>query len=100
MPIGFTFDHGTYRTGEGATVELPPARAGWVEEPLGDVGAERFVLRLDRPVPSAVRGWLDAPLTTRGLPEYGDRSIAYGGTLREWFDVVVHTQEVTPAHPL
>ncbi|WP_116953590.1 erythromycin esterase family protein [Jiangella endophytica] len=100
VPIGFTFDQGTYRTGDGATIELPPALDGWFEQPLGDVAAARFVLRIDRAGPPAVRDWLDAPLVTRGRPDYGDRSIAYGGTLGEWFDVVVHTQAVTPAHPL
>lgn len=35
-------------------------------------------------------------LTTRGLPDaYTD-----GGSLRQWFDVVVHRQSVTAAHPL
>lgn len=100
VPIGFTFDHGTHRTGDGATVELPPALDGWFEQPLGDVDAERFVLRIDRAGPPAVRDWLDAPIVTRGRPEYGVASIAYGGTLDEWFDVVVHTQTVTPAHRL
>jgi erythromycin esterase len=87
VPIGFTFDRGTYRTGEGETIDLPPAPEGWFEEPLGDVRRERFVLALDRPVPPAVREWLHAPLVTRGLPEYGDASTASGGTLAEWFDV-------------
>jgi erythromycin esterase len=100
VTVGFTFDRGTYLTGEGRTVELPPASAGWFEQPLGDVRSERFVLDLGRPAPPSVRGWLDAPLTTRGLPEYGSESLAYGGSLRDWFDVVVHTQEVSPAHPL
>lgn len=100
VTVGFTFDHGTYRTGEGQTVELPPASAGWFDQPLGDVRSEQFVLDLGRPAPPSVRGWLDAPLTTRGLPEYGSESLAYGGSLRDWFDVLVHTQQVSPAHPL
>lgn len=100
VPIGFTFDHGTYLTGEGETVDLPPARSGWFEEPLGNVRSAQFVLALERGAPPAVRDWLNAPATTRGLPEYGDASIAYGGTRGEWFDVIVHTQEVGPAHPL
>jgi erythromycin esterase len=100
VTVGFTFDHGTYLTGEGQTVDLPPASADWFEQPLGDVRSERFVLDLGRPAPPAVRGWLDAPLTTRGLPEYGSESLAYGGSLRDWFDVLVHSQQVSPAHPL
>ncbi|WP_154794427.1 erythromycin esterase family protein [Occultella kanbiaonis] len=100
VTIGFTFDHGTYLTDAGATIELPPATPGWFEQPLADVRYAQFVLRLDRHVPRPVRDWLDAPLTTRGLPEYGSESVAHGGTLRDWFDVLVHTQEVTPAERL
>lgn len=47
-----------------------------------------------------MRAWLDAPLVTRGLPEYGTGSTASGGALAEWFDVLVHTQVVSPATPL
>lgn len=97
VPIGFTFDHGTYRTAwTGELVDLPPARGGWIEEPLADVRHEQFVLDLDR----APRQWLSAPALTRGAPDHGDRGTASGGTLGEWFDVVVHTQEVSPARRL
>ncbi|TDE89501.1 erythromycin esterase family protein [Occultella glacieicola] len=100
VTIGFTFDHGTYLTEDGTTVAMPPASPGWFERPLADVRHAQFVVGLDRHVPRAVRDWLDAQLRTRGLPEYGSGSLAHGGTLREWFDVLVHTQEVTPAEPL
>ena len=100
VTVGFTFDRGTYLTGEGQTVDLPPASAGWFEQPLADVRSEQFVLDLGRPAPPAVREWLDAPLTTRGLLEHGSESLAYGGNLRDWFDVLVHTQQVSPARPL
>jgi erythromycin esterase len=100
VPIGFSFDHGTYRTGDGTLVDLPPAHPGWFERPLGEVPIDRFVLSLQRPLPPSVRSWLTAELVTRGLPDYGDASIAFGGTLQEWFDAVVHIQEVSPADPL
>lgn len=100
VAIGFTFDHGTYRTEEGEVIKLPPAPAGWFEQPLADVTAEQFVLVLDGEVPPAADQWLDADLVTRGRPEHGEASAASGGTLREWFDVLVHTQEVTPARPM
>jgi erythromycin esterase len=97
--VGFTYDRGTYRT-EGGVVDLPAAAPGWFEEPLGDVPSARFLLVLGGPAPHPVREWLDGPIETRGLPEAGPASTMHGGTLREWYDVVVHHQEVTPARPL
>ncbi|WP_412519863.1 erythromycin esterase family protein [Actinomadura madurae] len=102
--IGFTFDHGTI-AGESGTVEMPPPREGWVERPFGQ--ATRFDqllmdLRVDAPAP--VREWLRSPIATRGIatetPELPYDSYATGGTVRQWFDLVVHRQAVTPARPL
>lgn len=100
VSIGISFDHGTYRTGTGETIDVPAAAADWFEYPLADVDSPHFVLRLDRRAPAAVRDWLDAPLTTRGLIEYGHESVVSGGTLGQWFDVVVHVQTISPAQPL
>ncbi|MDR2998187.1 MAG: erythromycin esterase family protein [Microbacterium sp.] len=100
VAVGFTFDHGTYRTDDGTTIELAPASESWFEQPLSAVRADRFVLRLDGEIFADIGAWLDAPLLTRGRPEHASRSEASGGTLREWFDVIVHTQEITPAEPL
>jgi erythromycin esterase len=97
--IGFTYDRGTYQT-DGGVVNLPAAAPGWFEEPLGDVPSAQFLLTLDGPAPSAVREWLDRPLHTRGLPEFGHESTMYGGALREWYNVIVHRQQVTPARRL
>jgi erythromycin esterase len=97
--VGFTYDCGTYLA-EGQTVHLPAAAPGWFEEPLGDVPYPQFLLALGGPAPNAVREWLDRPFQTRGLPEFGYGSTMRGGTLREWYDIVVHRQEVTPAQPL
>jgi hypothetical protein len=33
---------------------------------------------------------------TRGLPDGGPNSSMSGGTLAQWFDVIVHRQELTP----
>ena len=40
-----------------------------------------------------------AILRTRGLPELGLDSYMAGGTPAQWFDVLVHRQEVAPALP-
>ncbi len=94
LSIGFTFDHGSVGGG-GQTVALPAATEGWFEHPFGLVGHERFVLDLRAAAPQVVREWLDAPITTRG--PNGPGSTTDGGTAAQWFDVIVHTQQVAPA---
>ena len=96
--IGFTVDHGAAVTGPGRTVELTPPALGWFEAPLGAVPYAAFTLDLrSRPVPEPVRRWLHDPVVTRGLPDAGPASVMEGGTLFEWFDVLVHTRTVHPA---
>lgn len=97
--IGFTFAHGTASLGGGQTVYLPPPKAGWFERPFGRVKYEQFALDLRAPAPPPVRRWLHSPVTTRGLADSGPDGYMTGGTLAEWFDVIVHRQEVTPVRP-
>lgn len=96
LSIGFTFDHGTVSLGPGETVALPQPAPGWFERPFGKIGVEQFALDLRTPAPPPVRRWLEAPIRTRGLPDRGPDSYMAGGTLAQWFDVIVHRQEVTP----
>ncbi|MFI0480840.1 erythromycin esterase family protein [Actinomadura sp. 9N215] len=97
--IGFTFDHGAALLGPGRTVALARPAPNWFERRFGGVGAAQFVLDLRAPAPAPVRRWLSAPTVTRGLPYFGPDSITTGGALSEWFDVIVHRQEVSPAGP-
>lgn len=69
----------------------------WFERPLGDVDFEQFILDLHRPAPPPVRNWLLDPIKTRGLPDRGPGAYIDGGTLSQWFDIIIHRQEVTPA---
>lgn len=82
--------------GPGETVALPQPAPGWFERPFGKIGVEQFALDLRTPAPPPVRRWLEAPIRTRGLPDRGPDSYMAGGTLAQWFDVIVHRQEVTP----
>jgi erythromycin esterase-like protein len=99
VSIGFTFDHGTVSLGPEGTVALPPPAPGWFEQPLGKVGLDQFALDLHTPAPAPVRRWLQAPIKTRGLPDAGPDSYMAGGSLAQWFDLIVHRQELTPAQP-
>ncbi|HEY7488106.1 MAG TPA: erythromycin esterase family protein [Streptosporangiaceae bacterium] len=98
--IGYTFDHGAISGGPGVAVPMPPPRQEWFEQPLGKVGLDQFALDLRRPAPPPVRTWLTAPIKTRGLPNEGPDAYMSGGTLAQWFDIVVHRQEVTPTQPV
>jgi erythromycin esterase-like protein len=97
--IGFTFDHGTVSLGFGGTATMPPPEPDWFEQPFGAVGLDQFAVDLRAPAPPEVRRWLDAPVKTRGLPNFGPASFVEGGTLAEWFDIVIHRQQVSPALP-
>lgn len=71
----------------------------WFERPFGKVGLDQFALDLRTPAPPPVRDWLQAPIKTRGLADRGPDSYMAGGTLAQWFDVIVHRQELTPTQP-
>ncbi|CAM3716200.1 erythromycin esterase family protein [Kibdelosporangium persicum] len=100
VPIGFTFDHGTVSVSPGETVALPAPPRHWFEWPLGAVRADQFAVDLRVPAPPEVRSWLRAPIVTRGLPDRGPGSYTSGGSVGQWFDVIVHRQKVTPAQPV
>lgn len=99
VSVGFTFDHGAMNAG-GEPVELLPPPEAWFEHPLGDVGRAQFLYDLRQHATPAVREWLGQPLLTRGDPEAGPESTMSGGTPGQWFDVLIHRQEVSPATPL
>ena len=101
-PIGYTFDHGTVSLGAGATAVMPPPLPAWFEHPLGEVGLDQFALDqfaldLRRRVPQPVRQWLREPIMTRGLADSGPDGYMTGGSLGQWFDVVIHRQVVSPS---
>jgi erythromycin esterase-like protein len=97
--IGFTYDHGELSLGPGQTVPMGPPAADWFEHPFGATGPDRFVLDLRAPATPPVRDWLDRPTRSRGLPDRDPTSFVDGGALGQWYDVLVHTRVVTPAHP-
>lgn len=99
LSIGFTGDHGTVSLGPEGTAALPPPAPDWFEHPFGQTGLSQFAVDLRTPAPPPVRGWLHSPVRTRGFPDRGPDSYMAGGTLAQWFDVIIHRQELTPAQP-
>jgi erythromycin esterase len=78
---------------------MPPPAPTWFEQPLGGVGLDQFALDLRRSVPPPVQRWLHRPVTTRGLADSGPDGYVTGGTLAQWFDILIHRQQVTPSVP-
>lgn len=97
VSVGLTFDHGH----AGYPIPAPPRQ--FAEAALGGVDTEAFLLDLRSPdVPPAVRAWRDTPAPTRLIgPTYDPAdNAAYqlaGGSLAEWFDLLIHHQVVTDA---
>ena len=98
LSIGFTLGSGSYYEGE--VRPLPPAADAWFEEAFAGLPLEQFALDLGASAPRPVRRWLSAPARTRGLPEYGLASHMEGGTVAQWYDVLVYRHTVSPAAPL
>ena len=100
VSIGFTFDSGRVSLEPGVDAVMQPAKPEWFERHLGDVDLAQFAIDLraaHAPVP--VRNWENAPVKTRGLPQGGPDAFMDGGTLAQWFDVIVHRQQVMPTRP-
>ncbi|GAA0599222.1 erythromycin esterase family protein [Kribbella sandramycini] len=91
--LGCTFDHGTAL----GPVDLPPAAPDWFEYQLNAAASDQFTLDLRSPQPPAVREWLHRTARTRGLPDVPG-SYLTGDSLSTWFDVLLHTREVSPTH--
>lgn len=98
--IGFTFDHGSVDLGQGQTATMAPPAPHWFEHALAAAGHDQVVLDLHRSAPPSVRAWLDGPATTRGLAQAGPTGFIDGGSVSTWFDVIIHRQRISPAHPL
>lgn len=106
--IGMTFDHGAVNSGWGAPpftispFQVPPPPDGFTERPLGGVALPQYLLDLRTPAPPTVRSWLHDPATIRVIGatyDPGNHAAHYmtGGSLAEWFDLIVHCQAVTPS---
>ncbi|MYY09529.1 erythromycin esterase family protein [Streptomyces sp. SID4919] len=99
VSLGLTFHHGT------APYRILPPPAEFADAVLGGTGLDAYLLDLRADGPPSVRTWLDTPTRTRLIgPDYEpDDDAAYhlsGGSLADWFDAILHTQEVTPVRAL
>lgn len=99
VSVGLTFDRGS------VLYPVPSPPADFADAPLGAVGLDAYLLDLHAPAPEPVRAWLDAPARVRLIGPHYDPAddAAYhlaGGSLAQWFDVLVHVQQVTDVRRL
>ncbi|MFI6299699.1 erythromycin esterase family protein [Nonomuraea sp. NPDC050790] len=95
LSIGFTFDHGTLKIG-GQPVRIPRPPRTWADRPFGDVRIPQYAVDLRVKTPPQ----LNQPTKMRAVANYDpNRPFDYyihGGSLTQWFDVIIHRQTVTP----
>jgi erythromycin esterase len=95
VSVGLIFHHGA------TSYDFPAPPAEFAETALGATDLDAYLLDLRAPSTVEVRTWLDRPTMTRLIgPFYDPDDDAYhlsGGSLAEWFDVIVYSREVTRA---
>jgi erythromycin esterase len=99
VSAGLSFHHGA------APGPVPAPVPGRADAVLGSTGLAAYLLDLHAVAPDPVRAWLDSPATLRLIgPNYdpGDDAKHHmsGGSLSDWFDLIIHYREVTPTRPI
>lgn len=97
VSVGLTFDHGA----TSHTFPSPPV--DFADAALDSTDIDTYVLDLRTVAPGEVRTWLDSPAKMRLIgPVYDPATDAdfhlSGGSLTEWFDIILHHRTVTSAH--
>ncbi|GKU78946.1 erythromycin esterase family protein [Paenibacillus sp. L3-i20] len=98
ISIGLTFHHGS-------GVDLIPSPSpDFAEAILGAVDLKNYFLDIRSQQPKSVYAWLNSPTKTRVIGPYYDKEkdadFHMTGVLADWFDIIIHTQEITPAEIL
>ncbi len=105
LSIGLTFHDGELATYTGTDAfRVPGAAPELIESVLGGTGLDGYLLDLAVDGPRTVAEWLSRTAKFRVIggaydPDADGAHHMTGGSLREWFDVIVHWQHVTPARP-
>lgn len=111
--IGITFEHGTINSGWGLPpfnsrpVPAPKQSPEFVERHFGNNGTPRYLLSLRRGVPAEVAAWLARPIEKARVigsicaaDQPADGYYLTGGSLSDWYDVLIHIRELTPTQIL
>ena len=117
VSVGLTYNSGTVNTGWAfppftrQPVPTPAQPHPFAEYPLARVSVPEFAIDLRNAgepggLPAGVREWLHGPARTRIIGSIYDQQLPAdefcmaGGTLAEWFDVLIHQDKVTPTRDL
>lgn len=97
--VGLTFHHGS------VPGSVPPPPSDFADAVLGSTDLSAYLLDLHSGRPEAVRRWLEAPTKLRLIgpgykPEADAAYYTSGGSLANWFDIIIHSRKVTPTRPL
>jgi erythromycin esterase len=99
VSVGLSFHHGSVPN------PVPAPTPGRADALLGSTGLAAYLLDLRADQPDPVRTRLQAPAKLRLIgPNYDPDDDAShhmsGGSLNDWFDLIIHHREVTPTHPI
>jgi erythromycin esterase len=99
VSIGLTFDHGAVPD------PVPPPPRAFADAALGAAGLDAYLLDLHASRPAPVGAWLTSPARVRLIgPRFDpDDNAGFhltGGSLAEWFDILIHHQATTSTRPL
>lgn len=108
LSIGITFAQGTVNSGWGLPpfnsrpIPAPALADGFVEPAFHNYGSPRYLLDLRRGAPEIVREWLDRPVKARVIgsicaaDQPPEGYYMTGGSLGEWYDVLLYEKDLTP----
>ncbi|WP_028776046.1 erythromycin esterase family protein [Shimazuella kribbensis] len=94
VSIGLTFHYGLGQN----PISFPPS--DFVEAVLSKAKLDMYILDLHVKKPESVKAWLNTPTKVRAIGPYYDPQTEpphINGLLSSWFDILLHTHEVTPA---
>jgi erythromycin esterase len=104
VSVALTFHHGVVDPGP-SPCDVPAPPRGSADAVLGATDLDVYWVDLHGMQPDPVRAWLDSPARLRLIgPRYApaedSTNFMSGGSLAEWFDLIVHTRDVTPVSRL
>jgi erythromycin esterase len=99
VSVGLSFDHGA------VPYPVPPPPTAFADAALGAASLDTYLLDLHASQPPPVRAWLTSPAKVRLIgPRFDPNDNAAfhltGGSLAEWFDIIIHHQATTSTRPL
>ncbi len=107
LSVGCVFDHGAVNAGFAPPTahDVPPPQPDFVEAGFAGVASPMEDFIVDLRTPSAGARWLTDPARTRVIgpayePEQDGAYWMAGGSVAEWFDLLVYQRKVSPTQLL